>query len=57
MVESSVDVRDQLLKIVRTGDTAKYLVLHSAEVVHVHHCTHSTQTILYTLIVIRKGEE
>ena len=41
-------------QIVRTGDTAKYLVLHSAEVVHVHHCTHSTQTILYTLIVIRK---
>ena len=43
-------------QIVRTGDTAKYLVLHSAEVVHVHHCTHSTQGILYTPFVIRKGE-
>ena len=41
-------------QIVRTGDRAKYLVLHSAEVVHVHHCTHSTQTIPYTLLVIRK---
>ena len=44
-------------QIVRTGDTAKYLVLHSAEVVHVHHCTHSTQIILYTPFVTRKGEE
>jgi len=41
-------------QIVRTGDTAKYLDFNSAEVVHVHHCTHSAQTILYTLIVIRK---
>ena len=43
-------------KLSVTGDTAKYLVLHSAEVVHVHHCTHSTQGILYTPFVIRKGE-
>ena len=40
--------------IVRTGDTTKYLDFNSAEVVHVHHCTHSTQTILYTLEVLRK---
>ena len=43
-------------KLSVTGDTAKYLVLHSAEVVHFHHCTHSTQIILYTPFVIRKGE-
>ena len=44
-------------QIVRTGDTAKYLDFNSAEVVHVHHCTHSTQFTLYTPFVIRKGEE
>ena len=37
-----------------TGDTAKYLVWHSREVVHVHHKTQSAQTILYTPAVIRK---
>jgi hypothetical protein len=44
-------------QIVRTGDTAKYLDFNSAEVVHVHHCTHSAQFFLYTLEVIRIGEE
>ena len=37
-----------------SGDTAKYLDFNSAEVVHVHHCTHSTQITLYTTFVIRK---
>ena len=36
MTGASVVFLDQLLKMSVTGDTAKYLVLHSREVVHVH---------------------
>ena len=54
MLGASVDILDQLLELSVTGDTAKYLVLHSREVVHVHHLTQSAQTILHTPLVIRK---
>ena len=38
-----------------TGDTAKYLDWHSAEVVHFHHKTSSTHSDLDLLEVKRKG--
>ena len=37
MLGASVIFLDQLLELPVTGDTAKYLVLNSAEVVHFHH--------------------
>jgi len=37
MLGASVDILDQLLELSVTGDTAKYLVFNSAEVVHFHH--------------------
>ena len=37
MMGASVVFLDQLLKLSVTGDTAKYLVFNSAEVVHFHH--------------------
>ena len=37
MLGASVVFLDQLLELSVTGDTAKYLVLKSAEVVHFHH--------------------
>ena len=37
MLGASVDILDQLLQLSVTGDTAKYLVFNSAEVVHFHH--------------------
>ena len=37
MLGASVVFLDQLLELSVTGDTAKYLVLNSAEVVHFHH--------------------
>ena len=46
MLGASVDILDQLLELSVTGDTAKYLVFNSAEVVHFHHQTQQTQTIL-----------
>ena len=37
MLGASVVFLDQLLELSVTGDTANYLVLNSAEVVHFHH--------------------
>jgi hypothetical protein len=37
MLGASVVVLDPLLELSVTGDTAKYLVFNSAEVVHFHH--------------------
>ena len=37
MSGASVVFLDQLLELCVTGDTAKYLVLNSAEVMHFHH--------------------
>ena len=37
MLGASVVFLDQLLKLSVTGDTAKYLVLNSVEIVHFHH--------------------
>ena len=37
MLGASFDILDQLLELSVTGDTAKYLVFNSAEVVHFHH--------------------
>ena len=37
MLGASVAILDQLLELSVTGDTAKYLVFNSAEVVHFHH--------------------
>ena len=37
MLGTSVVFLDQLLELSVTGDTAKYLVLNSVEVVHFHH--------------------
>ena len=42
MLGASVDILDQLLKLSVPWDMAKYLVLHSREVVHVHRKTQST---------------
>ena len=47
----------QLLKMSVTGDTAKILVSNSAEVVHFHLKTQSTQTSYTLQNVLRKGED
>ena len=40
-----------------TGDTAMIIDLHSREVVHVHHLTQSTHSVLDPHVVKRKGED
>ena len=58
MSGASVVVLDQLLKLSVTGDMAKYFVFfYSREVVHFHHETQQTQTILKHSICAKEKEK